>query len=203
MRHDLMTLLVVATTAIATGCTSDGSAQPDKETVAVRWQEAGVAPHEFKKIFVVGVAHEDKVRRMFEDELVRQLTAAGVDAVPSYTLMPEQAGATKDDVVSAVRSCAADGVVVTRLIKRERSTKMSASPGSYYGHYNTASRTAYVPPVIYKSETVTLETRLFDVGSEAQLWATTTQAFDPRATEREIAGLVRAIVKDMKKGQLI
>ena len=194
-------LVLCAVAALASACASDGNGGAE---VVDRWQQATPPQQPYKTVFVLGVAESDDLRRLFEDEFVRQLQGTGVRGIASYGVVPQRE-VTRDEVVQAVRASGADGVVVTRLLKREQRHKASFSPDGYSTHYSNAARSVAspVPPVITRAEVVTLETRLFDAGSERLVWTASTELFDPRKTQSEVARLVRAIVKDLQKGKLI
>lgn len=197
-------LLICAVATLGSACASDGSGSGGGAEVVDRWQHATPPPQPYKTVFVLGVAESDDLRRLFEDEFVRQLQATGARGIPSYGVIPQRE-VTRDEVVQAVRASGADGVVVTRLLKREQRHKASFSPDGYSTHYSNASRSlaSPVPPVVTRAEVVTLETRLFDAASERMVWTASTELFDPRKTQSEVARLVRALVKDLQKGKLI
>ena len=199
-------LLACAAAALCVGCAGNGSEPSAEAHIADRWQPSQPAEgaQRYRTVFVVGVAHSDELRRRFEDELVRQLHGQGVRGIASYTVLPRLSPA-RDEVVHAVRGSGADAVIVTRLLKREQWRRASLGASDYQTHYNEAAQSIYVPqsPTVYRSEVVTLETRLFDARREQMVWAATTELFDPRATAAQVARLVRAIVKDLQQATLI
>jgi hypothetical protein len=201
-------LLSCAAAALCAGCAANGNVPGAEAQIVDRWQPSqpgqGTPAQRYRTVFVVGVAHSDELRRMFEDEFVRQLHGQGVTGIASYTVLP-QLGPARDDVVRAVRDSGADAVIVTRLLKREQWRRAAIGATDYQSHYNNAAESIYVPqsPTVYRSEVVTLETRLFDARREQTVWAATTELFDPRATEARVARLVRAIVKDVQQSSLI
>src|SRR6185436_1827283 len=84
-------------------------------TLTHSWESPDYKGPALKKLMVVGVSKQSGMRRSFEDGFVKQLKAAGVDAVPSYTLIPEDAQATETQLSQAVKQAGADGALVTRL----------------------------------------------------------------------------------------
>ena len=79
---------------------------------------------------VMGVSTQPSVRRVFEDEFVGELKAAGVGAVASYTVIPQDGKADEATLQQAVREADADGALTTRLVRIE--TKTQVTPGYYY-----------------------------------------------------------------------
>jgi hypothetical protein len=58
--------------------------------VISEWRNPAYGLANFKRILVSGPGFATSVRRNFEDEFVAQLRAAGIDALPSYSLVPEE-----------------------------------------------------------------------------------------------------------------
>ena len=174
------------------------------------WQDTSAPAHRYSKILVVGVAHREDLRRIFEDDLCQSLREKGATATPSYKLIADAATAKREDVVRAVHEVGADAVVITRLVKKEQRVEVTpgyVSPapyaGGYYGYYNASWQSTYVPPAVTSTEVVSVETRMFDAAREAMVWTATTETFDPANAERDVAGLVKVIVADLAKRRLI
>src|SRR5262245_39473609 len=112
-------------------------------TVVDQWQSPDFKGGPFKRMLVVGVSTQAAVRRIFEDEFVRQLRARGTDAVASYTLIPEDGQVDRARLERAVKEAGADGVIVTRVVKVEQKTQVvpgTPAPGfgtDFYGFYGT------------------------------------------------------------------
>ena len=111
-----------------------------------QWVSPDYTSARFNKIMVIGVSKQPSIRRTFEDEFVKQLKAAGVEAVPSYLYIPEDGQVDEGRLQEAVKRANADGVIITRLVRVEKKTEVS--PGFYqpapafsygfYGGYSAA-----------------------------------------------------------------
>ena len=95
-----------------------------------QWKSPEFSGPPMRKVLVVSVTQQTTVRRVFEDEFAKQLRAAGVEAVPSYTIIPEDGKAEQAVLEKAVQDLGADGVLVTRLMKSEQKTQVS--PAYYH-----------------------------------------------------------------------
>jgi len=76
-----------------------------------------------EKIFVVGASGGSSPRRDFEDEFVMALKVRGIDAVVSYTSIPQMPAPVlvdKDAIVVQAKAVGADTVLINSLIQRER-----------------------------------------------------------------------------------
>ena len=131
-----------------------------------------------------------------------------MQAVPSYTLIPEDGEVPKERLAQAVKESGVDGVLITRLVKVERETKVY--PGSYgppywgmYGFYSSAWMGFYDPPQIVTYEVVTSEANLFHAQSEKLIWSGTTETFSPRDMDKYIKEFAAEIVKALAERKLI
>ena len=76
-----------------------------------------------EKIFVIGASGGSSQRRDFEDEFVKALKIRGIDAVVSYTSIPQipaEVLVDKDALVVQAKAAGADTVLITSIIQRER-----------------------------------------------------------------------------------
>ncbi|NIO41589.1 MAG: hypothetical protein GTO41_16265, partial [Burkholderiales bacterium] len=74
---------------------------------------------------VVGVSKQASVRRVFEDEFAAQLRSRGIRAVPSYTLIAEDGPVEESRLRAAVESANTNAVILTRLVKVDRTLTVS------------------------------------------------------------------------------
>ena len=197
MRSSLCGLLVVAAVAVLGACAST--------SLVNQWKSPEFAGPPVRKVLVLGVTEQAGVRRVFEDEFAVQLRAAGVDAVPSYTIIPEDGKADRDVLEKAVQDLGADGVLVTRLVKSEQKTQIT--PGYYgpaptmgfYGWYSAAWIGYYEPPMVYQYDVVTAETSLYSPPQSRLVWSGTTETFSPQDVKKETQGFAKVIIGALRK----
>ena len=188
--------------AIVTGCAST--------TLTNSWR----APDYDKvltSLVVVGVSKQASVRRVFEDEFAAQLRERGVEAVPSYTLVPEDGPVDEQRLRDAVDSAGKDAVIITRLVKVEN--KVTASHAGptwvplrypyYYGYYSSAWVGYYDPPMVYQYELVTAETTVFIRGRAEPVWSGTTETFAPEDLRKETIGFAKVVMDALASEGLI
>jgi len=183
-------------------------------TIVDQWQRPGFSGGPFKRILVVGVTKEATVRRIFEDEFVRQLHARGTDAVASYTLIPEDGQVDRPRLERAVKESRADAVIVTRVLKVEQRTQVvpgtPAFPGfgtDIYGFYGSGWGgvwTGYAsPPAVFQYDEVKVETKLFQAGDAALVWAAQSEVFAPTDARKDSAGFAARIIAALASRKLI
>jgi hypothetical protein len=167
----------------------------------------GAAP---KRVLVVGITAQSSIRRTFEDQFVLQLKVAGVDAVQSYTVLPEDGQVEEARLKTAVEDARADGVITTRLVKAEQKTQVT--PGYYgpvptvgfYGWYSSAWMGVYDPPQVYQYDVYTSETSLYHVSDGKVVWSGTAQTTAPGSNiEKEIAQYAELMIKAMRDAKVL
>jgi hypothetical protein len=200
MLRTLSGCVAIILAALAAGCASTKFVNT--------WTDPGYSGAPLTKILVIAVSKQAGIRRSIEDEFVRQLQAQGVQAVPSYKLIPEDGEVPKERLAQAVQEAGADGVLITRLVKVERETKVY--PGSFgppywgmYGFYSSAWMGFYDPPQIVTYEVATSEANLFHAQDEKLIWSGTTETFSPRDMDKYIKEFAVEIVKALKQRKLI
>ena len=183
-------------------------------SIVEEWQSPDYKGGPFKRLLVVGVTKEATVRRIFEDEFVRQLRARGTDAVASYTLIPEDGQVDRPRLERAVQESGADGVVITRVLKVEQRTQVvpgtPAFPGfgtDIYRHYGTGWGgvwTGYAsPPAVFQYEEVRAETKLFGARNAALVWAAQSEVFAPTDARKDSADFAARIIAALAARKLI
>ena len=199
-------VLVVAALALLAACAST--------TIVDQWESPGYSGGPFKRLLVVGVTKEAAVRRIFEDEFVRQLRARGTDAVASYSFIPEDGQVDRPRLERAVKESRADGVVVTRVLRVEKKTQVvpgtPAFPGfgtDIYGYYGTGWGgvwTGYAsPPAVFQYDEVKVETKLFHAGNAALVWAAQSDVFAPTDARKDSADFASRIIAALASRKLI
>jgi hypothetical protein len=195
-----MCFLVIAGVALG-GCAST--------SLVNQWKSPAFSGPPLHKLLVVGVSNQPGPRRIFEDEFSAALKAAGVSAVPSYTVIPQDGQAEQAVLDKAVKDVGAEGVLITRLVSREQKTEVT--PGFYqpvptmgmYGWYSSAWVGYYEPPTVYQYDVVTADTSVYSVNAGTLLWSGTTETFSPTDVAKETRGFAKIIIGALKKEGII
>jgi hypothetical protein len=176
--------------------------------IVTEWSNPDYASPRFKKILVIGVSKQPRIRRTFEEEFVNKLKAAGVDAVPSYLYIPEDGQVDEARLDEAVRKANVDAVIITRLVRGEKKTEVS--PGFYqpapaisyafYPGYSAAWFGYYEPPRIYQYEVYISETSLY---KNQLVWTGTAETTAPSDIGKEIRRYVDIVVDALKSKNIL
>ena len=156
---------------------------------------------------MIGVSRQPSIRRTFEDEFVARLKAQGVDAVPSYLLIPEDGQVDENRLHQAIQQANADGVLMTRLVRVERKTEVR--PGYWeptpavtvglYPWYSAGWLGYYEPPRVYQYDVYISATTLYDVRRNGLVWSGTVQTTAPGNLNKEIQDYVATVARRSRK----
>jgi len=150
----------------------------------------------FKSVMVVAVTQDELIRRTYEDRMVALLGQRGTKGIPAYAAVGSRGQVEEADLRQAIARSGAEGVLVTRVTRVDRSS--GTVPGAtvmvgvgFYGYYSTVWQTVNVSAqkVTGPSWTVS-ETRLFDAKNGALAW---TRVMDTRENDDLGAALTQYI----------
>jgi len=172
------------------------------------WRDPQYSGPPLTKVLVIGVTKQAVVRRTFEDVFARQLTDQGVAAVPSYTLIPEDGEVPKDRLAQAVQQSGADGVLITRLVRVDRRTRIEPAYVAppligFYEYYPFAWGGFYEPPLVYTYDVVTWDTSVFDARTNRMIWAGATETVAPKDLAKEAREAAAVVVKALIKSGIL
>ncbi len=209
-RHLILGVLGFASLLWAsTSCTPSTS-------LVTSWHDPSYRSGALRKPLVVALANRQLVRLKLEDELVRGLRGAGVDAVAGHTLFaqPQLDVATlRDKLPSTDR----DSVMVTHLVDVRTETvvvpgeaELYPMPPPDYPRFDSwGNDYAYSYGVVtspgYTYETnkkYILQTNLDDGKSEKLVWTAVTESQEPTDLDPAIVSFANVIVKDVQKNRL-
>ena len=134
----------------------------------------------YRKILVITLLSSFDSRRYLEDEVVRQLSALGTDAVASTSMMNTKTPVTRQTFMAMVKKIDADAVLVTQLVSLEsKGTMKDMRPEATYNfrptyYYNVWSieLSEYTEPQAAEFEhSFVLATQLFSVLNQEAVWA--------------------------------
>jgi hypothetical protein len=175
-------------------------------TIRDSWRDPSVGRIEFKKVLAMAITADETLRRVAEDEMVRQMP--GVQAVASYTLLTEEDYRNLEQAKARVAAAGFDGVVTMRLIKSEQ--QVTQVPGAYataypqfWGYYGYAWPMVYDPGYLRTDTIVQVETKVYALADDKLIWSGLSETFNPRDAQDLVRGVAEAVAKDMRKQGLI
>jgi len=207
-----------AAAALLAGCATRAT------SIDARWVNPDlVGKRAVSSVLVVSAVRDSTNRRLFEDQMVAVLTAAGVKAEPSYKRIAEDGPISEDSLRRAVASAGVSHAMVTRIINV--TTQVNVSPGmvmgpawgpgwgwnagwgpgwgGFAGYYNTMWATT-IPPQVTTTQNVHADTRVFQATTATVVWsAATTTATGFSNAQQMIDQFVQLISTQLVKDGIV
>ena len=98
------------------------------------WKDETYQGHP-EKILVINAFQNPVNRKLFEDELVKALKDRGMDAVVSYTVMPNPVVSNKNAITAQAKKAGADTVLINKPISARTDESLGAGPVYYDNLY--------------------------------------------------------------------
>jgi hypothetical protein len=172
------------------------------------WKEETYSTHP-QKMLLIAIAKRDRTRRQAENVLANQLVKRGLEAIPSYKVLPQEEKLDRQAVEAKVRELGFDSVLVARSISQKEitnhqyggvilgGTAVYSNGGWYgYGYGYTYNRE-------YDSDYFIISNKLYDVDSERPAWSYLVQIKVDGSRERAINQLIPTIVKQLEASDII
>ena len=172
------------------------------------WKEETYSTHP-QKMLLIAIAKRDRTRRQAKNVLANQLVKRGLEAIPSYKVLPQEEKLDRQAVEAKVRELGFDSVLVARSISQKEITNHQYggvilggtavySNGGWYGYgygysYNRE----------YDSDYFIISTKLYDVDSEMPAWSYLAQIKVDGSPEKAINQLIPTIVEQLEASEII
>jgi hypothetical protein len=139
------------------------------------------------KILVIGISNIPAIKRLTEDEFVKELQSHGTDAVAGYTMLPDQPEADIATILAMAAEVGADAVLITKPIGRRSAPSESSIFGSYENQF------------------VDTQTNIYDVKSHKMVWTATTETWikNYASNRDQIRSFVKVIVKELTNQKVL
>lgn len=164
-----------------------------------------------RKVLVIGVSRKPVIKRMFEDEYVRQLKERRMPAVAGYTVMPDAKQNDHTVIAAKMKEQGADAVLFTRLASKK--TVLTKVPGSfsvqpsYYGnwrdYYAYGSQVMYTPGYTAEDEYALIETNLYDAVNDKLIWSANSEIEILGSDQNQIKSHIGVMVNEMAHQKLL
>ena len=163
-----------------------------------------------QKILLIALAKRDNIRRQSENVLANQLVKKGVEAIPSYKILPQSQDKLDRQAVEAkVRELGFDTVLVARSISQTEITNHQYggvilggqavySSGGWHGYAYGYSYNRE-----YDSDYFIVSTRLYDVHNERPAWSYLAQVKVDGSKEKAVNQLIPTIVEQLEASKIL
>lgn len=142
-----------------------------------------------QQVMITGVSDNDHIRKQFEDALCRELKNQGVEAVASYSAIPEASGLDRETLLKQANNREIDFVLLARVAGMEQTYAYSSydpvlfylGPGDTGGNWS-AHQQQYIRQNATAWKHVMVEARLYDTKNRNPLWSDTLDIARPAKT---------------------
>lgn len=179
-------------------------------TMSAVWKDPDYRGGILKKVLVIGVARNDLIRRIFEDEFAARLKAHGTDAYPSYRILPSTEMLDEDTVNAKIENMGMDAVLVTRFVNSKKEAVYTPGTpyytgytGGWYNWYSAGYGYVTSPGYYSEYEVIRLSTNIYDTQTGKMIWSGLSDTVTGGAAQTEIEGLIDVITKSLQKDGLI
>jgi hypothetical protein len=161
------------------------------------------------KVLVAGVMRDITLRRIYEDAMVAQLQARGLQAVPAYTLVPELAADSAAAIEGAAQQLGATAILSSTLVAREQDVFVTSAPppfpgvgwGGLYGQYwgwGHASLTTVQTYDVYL-----ISSTLVAADSGTVIWSGLSRTVPSSDLARSMRALAQVLVDTLAQAQIV
>jgi molybdopterin biosynthesis enzyme MoaB len=183
-----------------------------------QWVAEDFNQQPFDDILVLVVADKMGNRQDAENYIVEKLGEAGIDAMPSFDILPKTETIDREAVGKAIDGLQLDAVIVmyaTGITEEEyfipaRRFGVYAGYGyghahysSFYDYYPHAMTYVYIPGYDNTHYVVTLETSLFDLNTGNMIWSGQSNTFAPESVDDVIHNITVLTISELKKKSII
>lgn len=174
-----------------------------------------------KKIYIVGIASQETIRRILEDDFNRQLSLYGVTGLVSYKDLPVSKEADEAKITAHIKANGADSVLMTHVTGKRtvevvnpgRVTSLGPPYGGHYydrpyyitygSYYNRYRDVIYEPATITQFEIITVEANLYDAQTSKLIWSAQLETVIENNIQALVDDFVKTVIKDMNSKGLI
>jgi hypothetical protein len=179
------------------------------------WMNPGYPGTHFKNILVLAINGRSEIRADFEDSLSQKIARPGIQAIPSYSLLPRPNATPIDmnQLRDVVRGQQIDAIVASRLVKLDRSVTVipgqAYSPFPYYrtfyGYYGAVYPVVYAPDYLRVDKVAQIETNFYSTAMPdgELIWTGTSDTVNPKSAEKAADALAKLIVQELEKNKII
>ena len=171
------------------------------------WKSPDAAGTSFvgKKVAALVIDKDDSLRVAGEEALVRELTARGINGVPSYRMMPKELAQDPEQAKIWYEKAGVQGVVAFRVVNDDR--RKTIVPGSwstgyytsFWGYYGYSYSAVFSPGYTRDERIISLETLIFDVPKNTLVWAGLSVTDNPKDGQKVVTEVVKEAVNEMRK----
>lgn len=184
------------------------------------WVNTDYKEYTPKKVLVMGITKNLTARKIFEEELSKELSLRGIVSGKGYDIFPLSfTGSQQSEVqiqreIDTILGLGYDSVLITAVKGVDEKVTYDRNYGATYYHHGRFRRYYYVYQDIYytpyyyeKYKVYHIESSLFDLKAELQktslVWTASFDLVDPHYIESSVEGYIKEVLKNLEKEGLV
>lgn len=179
-------------------------------SVLEKWRDNTYAGPALNRLMVVCIERSDGRRRIFEDAMVGTLIRRGIQADPSYRLLPNDVP-ERNVLSETARNGGFDGVLLLHPLGT--SQRSSYTPGAiqYYpairptldGKYREYWQAVYQPGASEIEQQLDYQTDLFAASSGQLVWSAATRSIDLTSAQSITMDIANRVLPELRQAGLL
>jgi hypothetical protein len=171
------------------------------------WKSPDAAEVSFagKKLAALVITQDDGLRVAGEESLASELTARGLQAVPTYRFAPKEELLNAERARGWFEKAAIEGVVALRPLRSEQRLSydnnvwLSTSYNTFWNYYGYGWTTVTPIGAPSRDELITVESLIYSVPRNQLLWAAVSETRNPKSLQQFVDELVKESVNELRK----
>jgi hypothetical protein len=160
-----------------------------------------------KKILVVGLHENGRVRRIFENTLVAELARHGAEGIPSTRFIYQESALNVQRIKRAIEEAKVDGVITARVLDADlrNRTKPAAPAAADADPFDMGSAAPPELPNLMprKPSRVTIQTNTYLAAGTTLLLTATSRAINPETVEELSHEISLETVRSLSQEKLL
>jgi len=182
-------------------------------TLTSVWKDENYRIGNIKKVLIIVLSEKPAVRRFFEDEFKSQMTLFSMDAVSSYTVIPDEKLSDKEFLAAQTKDLRVDAVLITRLVDKKTIQSYVPPETTYVGpsgysagwptyNYNY-SQPITRPGYTVENEMLSLETNLYEARTDKLIWSALSDTYTEGGKDEYIKSFTSVIIKRLSDDKIL
>jgi hypothetical protein len=171
------------------------------------WKNPAFQGAALTKLFVVGIAHTQPNRELYEKVMAESIRGQGAGAEASFIAVGESKKLTKSQVREAIETGGFDGMTLTHVLSVEHRVAYHEGTTTYVPtsdvdlymmSYDQRYETVTQPGYYDTSATYNIETIVYDAKTGEKIWWAVSETVDPDSVDESIHEVAAATAERMK-----
>jgi len=173
--------------------------------VTSRWRDPDFSgPIQFKKTVVLAIHPDAAVRRVAEDEMVKQIGAGR--AVAGYDVVSDEERKDVTVLRSRIEAQGVDGALTMKLAGSHTEMTDIPDPASdqpFNNYYDRAGALATGPRTTVTTQIVGVQTNVYTVADGKLIWSGTVELYNPTNAHEIVDDVARTVRDQLRKEKLL